>query len=358
MISTPEISTTKSVQLAGVALVLRPVPPSKLAIPLFEWINDEQLTPFWVPLAPQKGMTKVMPVLSKPRLYPALFQAICQCMAVANTIEWQGRHYEITGLETLTDSLYVIQLSFFHQRQLPSGLSRALHGMCLQWFANADEELANHLHQADHPPFTIVSKPQNRQQLQVRLTVLQPEFLSPLLWGLCPYLGQEILVTDVPCQMTPQVQIVASNSYGKLAQTSPQDSLELEFLTPTSFKQKDCIQTFPLPELVFGSLLRRWNVFAPEDLRFVEIEWKGMVARYEMQSSAMKMQSDELGGQGWARYCFADSEQLSIATVLANFATFAGVGRKTTMGMGQAQLRSRHGSSSVKRKAVTTDYRT
>jgi CRISPR-associated endoribonuclease Cas6 len=349
MISTPEISTTKSVQLAGVALVLRPVPPSKLAVPLFEWIDDKQLTPFWVPLAPQKGMTKVMPVLSQPLLYPALFQMICQRMAVANTIEWQGRHYEVTGLETLIDSLYVIQLSLFHQRPLASGISRALHGMCLQWFANADEELANHLHQADHPPFTIVSKPRNRQQLQVRLTVLQPELLSPLLWGLCSYLGQEILVIDVPCQMTPQVQIIDSNSYEKLAQISPQDSLELEFLTPTSFKQKNCIQTFPLPELVFGSLLRRWNIFAPVDLRFAEIEWKGMVARYDMHSSAMKMQSDELGGQGWVKYCFTDSEQLAIATVLAHFATFSGVGRKTTMGMGQAQLKRKNSSSPVKR---------
>jgi CRISPR-associated endoribonuclease Cas6 len=357
MIFTPEISTTKSIQLAGVALVLRPVPPSKLAVSLFEWIDDDQLIPFWVPLAPQKGMTKVMPVLSQPQSYPALFQAICQQMAIANTIEWQGRHYEITGLETLTDSMYAIQLSLFHQRPLNSMPNRALHGMLLQWFANADQELAEHLHQAEHPPFTIVAKPQNRQQLQVRLTVLQPELLSPLLWGLCPYLGQEVLVMDVPCQMTPQVQIVASNSYGKLAQVSPQDSLELEFITPTSFKQKDCIQTFPLPELVFGSLLRRWNVFAPEDLRFDEIDWKGMIARYEMHSSAMKMHSDELGGQGWVKYHFADSEQLAIATVLAHFATFAGVGRKTTMGMGQAHLRSKSSAVPAKRKTATNGCR-
>jgi CRISPR-associated endoribonuclease Cas6 len=339
MISTPATSTTKSIKFAGIALVLRPVPPSKAAIPLLEWVDDQQLVPFWVPINPQKGMLKVMPVLAQPDAYAVLFQLICQRLAIANLVEWQGRHYEITGLETLTDSLYVIQLSLFHQQPLPTGLSRALHGMCLQWFANADPQLASNLHQAAIAPLTITAKPSNRQQLQVRLTILQPELLAPLLWGLCSDLSQEVLITNVPCQMTPQVQIVTTSSYDKLAQIPPQNALELEFLTPTSFKQKDSIQLFPLPELVFGSLLRRWNAFAPEELHFKEIDWQGRVARYDLQSTAMKMQSDELGGQGWARYCFVDPEQLAIATTLAHFATFAGVGRKTMMGMGQAQLR-------------------
>jgi CRISPR-associated endoribonuclease Cas6 len=46
----------------------------------------------------------------------------------------------------------------------------------------------------------------------------------------------------------------------------------------------------------------------------------------------------EIGTKGWVRYEFTDSEQAKIATTLAHFAGFAGVGRKTAMGMGQTRL--------------------
>lgn len=46
----------------------------------------------------------------------------------------------------------------------------------------------------------------------------------------------------------------------------------------------------------------------------------------------------EIGTQGWVKYRFNEPEQAQIATSLAHFAVFAGIGRKTAMGMGQACL--------------------
>ena len=46
----------------------------------------------------------------------------------------------------------------------------------------------------------------------------------------------------------------------------------------------------------------------------------------------------EIGTVGWVKYRFPDPEQARIATILANFAVFSGVGRKTAMGMGQVRI--------------------
>lgn len=347
MISIPDISIPNVTQIAGLALVLRSIPLSNSAIPLPEWLDDNESIPFWVPLASQQGITKVMPVMPCADKYPLLFQSICQQLTQFKPIEWQGQHYEIGGVETQTDRLFVIQLSVSHLQPLPATLNRAMHGMCLQWFDNANPKLAEQLHQSSSSPFTISARPRNRQQVQIRITVLQPELLAPLLWGLCPHLGQEIFITEVACQVSPHIQILTSNSYEKLAQVPSQSQLELEFQTPTSFKQQNIIQPFPLPELVFGGLLRRWNTFAPAELKFdspqetlrERAEWQGMIAAYDLKTKAIKMKVDEIGSIGWIRYEFPNPQQARIATILAHFAEFAGIGRKTAMGMGQVRLK-------------------
>jgi CRISPR-associated endoribonuclease Cas6 len=136
------------------------------------------------------------------------------------------------------------------------------------------------------------------------------------------------------------VEVVEASSYEILADSPAQRSIELEFLSPTSFKQLQSCQPFPLPELVFGSLLRRWNIFAPTALQFPAVEWTGVTAAYDLKTRALKMKGGaEIGTTGWARYQFADAEQAKIAAVLSRFAAFSGVGRKVGMGMGQVRLR-------------------
>ena len=156
----------------------------------------------------------------------------------------------------------------------------------------------------------------------------------------CQDIGGEITLTGIPCRLGKWVEILQTNSFEALSQVSPQKLIELQFLSPTSFKQSQVIQPFPLPELVFGSLLRRWNAFAPVELQFPVIEWKGVTSAYELKTYAHKMKGGaEIGTQGWVRYEFPP-EQAAIATVLAHFADWAGVGRKTAMGMGQTRLLS------------------
>ncbi|MCC5661795.1 CRISPR system precrRNA processing endoribonuclease RAMP protein Cas6 [Nostoc sp. XA010] len=177
------------------------------------------------------------------------------------------------------------------------------------------------------------------QKMQLRITLLKKELLAPLLWGLSTNLGESIMLAGIPCQLGKWIDIVQVSSFEKLVQVTTQNVIELRFLSPTSFKQNRGLQPFPLPELVFNSLLRRWNTFAPLELQFPEVEWNGLVSAYGLKTHALKMGGGaEIGAQGWVKYRFLDSQQARIATILTHFATFAGVGRKTAMGMGQVRL--------------------
>jgi CRISPR-associated endoribonuclease Cas6 len=130
-----------------------------------------------------------------------------------------------------------------------------------------------------------------------------------------------------------------TSSYQDLFKITPEKTISFRFHSPTSFKQNNCIQPFPLPELVFSNLLRRWNTFAPAEYHFSKVEWQGMTAAYDLKTKVIKKEVTEIGSVGWVKYEFKNEEQARVATTLANFANFSGVGRKTALGMGQTQFK-------------------
>jgi CRISPR-associated endoribonuclease Cas6 len=321
--------------IAGLAVVLKSLKHSTESILLTDWLSESANSPVWVPLAPQNNVTKVMPVVES-QSYSMLVQSICQQMSWNTSLEWQGKPYELTGIEVDTHDLHVLQIPLFPVKSLPPSMGRAIHAQFFQWLATADPILAKQLHQQHQLPFTLFLSPGSRPKL--RISLLQKQLLTPLLLGLDTTLGMDIQLAGISCQVGHSIDIVQTNYFQQLAQTPPQEVIELEFRSPTSFKQGRSIQPFPLPELVFASLLRRWNLFAPEVFRFPAVTWQGLVSAFNLKTHALRMEGGaEIGSVGWVRYRFPDPEQAKIATTLAHFACFAGVGRKTAMGMGQVQ---------------------
>lgn len=118
----------------------------------------------------------------------------------------------------------------------------------------------------------------------------------------------------------------------------------LEFASPVSFKSGGVNVPLPLPGLVFGSLVERWNAFSPVALspemrRFGE----EMIAlsRYRLESRSVEQKNAALriGGVGTATYRALGSDRywLGVMQMLADFAFFGGVGVQTATGMGQAR---------------------
>jgi CRISPR-associated endoribonuclease Cas6 len=100
----------------------------------------------------------------------------------------------------------------------------------------------------------------------------------------------------------------------------------------------------PLPELVFGSLLEKWNTFAPiafpPETRRYAAECLA-VSRYKLESRSVgvKGQALRMGGIGRVTYTTLNYDRywMSLVQVLAEFALFASVGAGTTMGLGQGR---------------------
>ncbi|MEA5554326.1 CRISPR system precrRNA processing endoribonuclease RAMP protein Cas6 [Anabaena cylindrica UHCC 0172] len=328
-----DIETT----FAGMSLILRQDTEIINPVSLESWLSDTQFAPVWIPLHIDDGITKIMPVLLDYGLYPQLMESICQRIIGKRIIlDWQNNSYQLTGVEVDSNALHVILISISATAPLPATLGRAIHAQCFQWFANANPILAENLHQQNSLPMTVGIQYSSRQRMQLRITLLKQELLAPLLWGLSSNLGDEITLAGISCKLGKWINIYQSSSFEKLAEISSQNTIELQFFSPTSFKQNQNIQPFPLPDLVFNSLLRRWNKFAPAELQFPQVEWQGLVSAFELKTHALKMEAGaEIGTVGWVKYRFPDPEQARIATILANFAVFSGVGRKTAMGMGQ-----------------------
>jgi CRISPR-associated endoribonuclease Cas6 len=205
--------------------------------------------------------------------------------------------------------------------------------------ASADPDLASQLHQQQDLPTTVGLRATSANRLHLRISLLQPTLLAPLLWGISRDLGQTLTLAGVPCYLGAKVEIHRT-TFEALANTpgSPGKTIQLKFLSPTSFKHVNTIQAFPLPELVFGSLWRRWQIFAPPHLQLPSYDWAGWVAAYDLRTEVLKLKGGiEIGAQGWANYQFMDAELTQAANMLAHFAQYAGIGRKTTMGMGQIQ---------------------
>ena len=127
------------------------------------------------------------------------------------------------------------------------------------------------------------------------------------------------------------------------------------FLSPTGFKRDNRQIFLPLPELVFGGLLRRWRAFVEPDA------WPGAenalsrleIQNYRIQSHAVKLRADTerktdrilRGFTGETEYSFrglANAEREAMSALSA-FAFFSGVGYKTSQGMGEVAPFGREG---------------
>jgi CRISPR-associated endoribonuclease Cas6 len=250
---------------------------------------------------------------------------------------------------------------------LPAYVGRANYAATLGLLRRLDGALSERVHQDDGPKPVTCSNVLNvrpdggelhihaGQETHVRITGLTEEVSAALVAGfLDDRPGQWELdrasfrVVDVVCD--PQRhRWTGRASYEELAATQllqgePQRQAMLEFASPTAFKSKEMTMPIPLPGLVFGSLVERWNAFSPivlspEMRRFGE----EMVAisRFRLVSQAVEQKNAALrvGAMGEATYrsLGGDRYWLGVMQMLADFALYSGVGVQTATGMGQVR---------------------
>lgn len=328
----------------GLSLTLSPAPHRSNPIALADWLPEVSVRPVLIPAIAHRGLVKVILALPHWSDYPELLRSLTVSMAEDSAVHWQGESYNVVGIASDRDDLRTLSLTIQAEKSFPKhkDIARACHAIVLSWFKSADPALSEALHTASSVPLRLNYRLVEGKKLHLYLSLLRGDLFASLLWGLHGHLEQKLTIVNITCRLASQVNILGGTTWETLAATESQSAIALNFHSATSFMQNGDVQPFLLPDLVFGSLLRRWNAFAPETLHFDPIAaWSGRVAAYDLKTTATYLNGAfQIGSVGWVRYEFKDPELAAIASILAAFAPFSGIGRKTMLGMGQVSLRS------------------
>jgi CRISPR-associated endoribonuclease Cas6 len=142
-------------------------------------------------------------------------------------------------------------------------------------------------------------------------------------------------------------RLAGSTDWQTLLTIPAQPTITMHFCTATAFslgERQFCL--FPEPSLVWGSLLRTWNRYAPVRMH-MEKQTIQESLDWHIAVTACKLQHDFLHfptyvQKGFVGHCTyhlnSDQELAKHLTTLSAFAQYAGVGYKTTMGMGQVYV--------------------
>lgn len=266
--------------------------------------------------------------------------------------------------------------------ETPASLGRAAHAAILAQIAAADPALAARLHsQEGHKPLTVSNimglngrggralvTPAQTYGLRVTLLCEALEALARD-WTadgmgalLLDHLAWQVegLTSDAaahPWAGQISYEALATQAL-RLAGGAPR-AWTLEFATPLTFRRGPVNQPLPLPLLVFGSLLDKWNAFAPlplpAELRATIADL--VVSEFDLRSQAAPTKGGaiQIGAVGRCAYRALGDGGAWLAGVdlLARFAFYSGVGAGTARGFGQTRLLGSDGAPPRARPSVT-----
>lgn len=241
------------------------------------------------------------------------------------------------------------------ERPRDAFLGREIHAFFLHLVASVDPGLASQIHDAPSmKPFTVSpllwDDPHNPW---FRITTFAPRVAHALSEAASAWEGRQIRLADglyrVEAVITDRRKHpwAAASTYHDLwdhytqSWMRPGAPITLQFYTPTTFRRGR--QTCPLPDpgLVFQSLLAKWNAFSPRPIsngmkNYIDSEVS--VGRYSLETNLLDLGRDRrlMGFSGACDFTASDTqdERFRHLRMLAEFAFYAGVGHKATMGMG------------------------
>jgi CRISPR-associated endoribonuclease Cas6 len=137
-----------------------------------------------------------------------------------------------------------------------------------------------------------------------------------------------------------------STDWQTLRTLAARRTMTMHFSSPTAFSpNKRQFGLYPEPILVWGSLVRDWNSYAPDDMK-MDKQLIHVAVREHIAVTACMLHTEFLHFSGYVQKGFvghcsyhvsADEPLAAQLTTLASFALYSGVGYKTTMGMGQVR---------------------
>lgn len=242
------------------------------------------------------------------------------------------------------------------------------HALFLDLVRQVDAELSGRLHdEPEYRPFTVsvlhgarvndgMQLLQAGQVYRLRLTLLDGGGLWQRLSGHFLETSALTLRLDkAQLQLTRVISTPAADATGwagyadwqTLAAASPRSAITMHFASPCAFSMGDRrFALFPEPILLWDSLVRSWNRYAPAVLQIDKVALRDFVTQqvtvsdYELHTGkAVFATHAQKGFTGSCSYQLKSNQGCAPQlAALAEFARYAGVGSKTTSGMGQARM--------------------
>jgi len=263
----------------------------------------------------------------------------------------------------------MLELQAEHAATLPATMGHLAHALFLKLISQVDPALSTRLHEEQgYRPFTVSPllgglgqgksiRLQTGQRYRLRVTLLDGGQLWQRLSArvrerdaLQLYLGTATFLLD-RMLATPTLDPsgwAGFTDWQTLAATPARRFITMHFASPTAFSLgKRHFALFPDPVLVWDSLLRVWTSYAPEALRIEKGALRDFVKRNVMISDACVRTTTlyfpthpQKGFVGTCSYHVQqpEREEANQLAALAEFARYAGIGSKTTMGMGQVRV--------------------
>lgn len=259
----------------------------------------------------------------------------------------------------------VIQVEAKEEGLINGGTGRAVHGFWYKQWEEVDRDTAETLHtEKETPPFSLsplMDLPRPRKnvtritpglQAWFRVATLTKNLSEKLTTHWAAQLPDEIELAGIQWRVGGLPQKHAWNkqiSYQELAtrhlfNNRPPSRWKLSFETPVTFNSGVGYLPFPLPNILIGSWMRRWQAFAPialPDELNQSVRERLMVNRYNMRSNLVQHGKRALvGGEGqyYLKAAKMPASERAQIDLLANYAFFCGSGYKTTQGMGMTRL--------------------
>ncbi len=263
----------------------------------------------------------------------------------------------------------VIRLRLKKASVLPPYTGRSTHGCFFNLLDQADAAMAKELHEQDanwSKGFTVSSlmglpMPMGRQivapegqRCAMRITSVSAELSQVLMEKVLPNLPESLTIgehelvvegCDTSTEAHPLAGVVSPTEMAAkhmLEGQTPPDRITMHFASPTTFRSSGRELPLPMPQMVFGGYLDRWNANVSTQLdrelrKFVEE--CVVIHRYDLQTTPVRLEfgAPLTGFVGRCQFRVADpnSYWLRVLDLLASFAFWCGTGYKITMGMGQ-----------------------
>ena len=242
--------------------------------------------------------------------------------------------------------------------QLPSNYTHFLHAWFLDQMRQMRPALSKELHDnQEEKAFTLSGFLGNVEMQDQRVWFRSGERYCFVITGLNTIVCQALGEWQVPQEMVLQGmrfgivgvwQVLPGLTYDEMWERPTGGDLSLTFVSVTGFRRSGNHMPLPIPENMFHSYLRRWNVFAPIEFEQDDfLKWVNecvVIVRHEVRS--VQVQAGKQGSVtgfvgavqlGLTSKAVEEPEYVQLVQTLVDCAPYFGTGHKVAFGLGQTR---------------------